>query len=295
METKQNPVQEQPAQNILAVAEQSPDTLYDPAKAADIADTLRELLDPEYILLFGKLAEATPHSDVLAYDLLVITDVPSHYGWYEAKRYLKMKLPYIGHGAPYVNLYIHTRRDVDANVVPFFHFARREGILLYSSHRRKLFRPGNRFDFGRAASDAERYAAIFMPLADRLAWLAERSIDRNNVREPAFATAQAAIYYYRTLFYVYHGFVADSCDVKYLHHRMRTLSGDLLLLFEPDDMQAMPTLHRLKSFVDRARYDPEFFVEMDELVWHVDRVKRLGEIVKRLCRNRVELYDRRTG
>ena len=93
METNQKQSQELPAQNIIAIEpkQQSYDTL----KAARIAETLRELLDPEYILLFGKLADGTPHSDILAYDLLVVTDGPTHYSWYDAKRYLKMKLPYI--------------------------------------------------------------------------------------------------------------------------------------------------------------------------------------------------------
>ncbi len=99
-------------QNILikSTVEEPKQQSYDTLKAARIAETLRELLDPEYILLFGKLANGTPHSDILAYDLLVITDGPAHYSWYDAKRYLKMKLPYIGHGAPYINLYIYTRQ-----------------------------------------------------------------------------------------------------------------------------------------------------------------------------------------
>ena len=82
METNQKQSQELPAQNIIAIEpkQQSYDTL----KAARIAETLRELLDPEYILLFGKLADGTPHSDILAYDLLVVTDGPTHYSWYDA-------------------------------------------------------------------------------------------------------------------------------------------------------------------------------------------------------------------
>ena len=52
-----------------------------------------------------------------------------------------------------------------------------------------------------------------MPLADKLAGYAECNLDKDHVRESAFAMAQAAVYYYRTLFYVYHGFEADSCDV----------------------------------------------------------------------------------
>ena len=48
-----------------------------------------------------------------------------------------------------------------------------------------------------------------MPLADKLAGYAECNLDKDHVRESAFAMAQAAVYYYRTLFYVYHGFEAD--------------------------------------------------------------------------------------
>ena len=290
METNQKHAQELPAQNIIAIEpkQQSYDTL----KAARIAETLSELLNPEYILLFGKLADGTPHSDILAYDLLVVTDGPTRYDWYAAKRYLKMKLPYIGHGAPYINLYIYTRQYLDANNTPFFYFARKEGIVLHSRSR-KIARPRDGFDFGYAASLAMKYSGIFMPLADKLAGYAQRNLDRDHIRESAFAIAQAAVYYYRTLFYVYHGFEADSCDVRYLHHRLRTLSGELPLLFESDEYYPKQTLHCLNNFATYAQYDFDFFVETDELARHLDLVKRLGEVARRLCERRMELYAER--
>ena len=294
MGTNQKHMQEQPAQNILATTaiEEPKQQSYDPLKAARIAETLAELLDPEYILLFGKLADGTPHSDILAYDLLAVTDGPAHYSWYDAKRYLKMKLPYIGHGAPYINLYIHTRHDIETRNVPFLYFARKEGIVLHSRSR-KVARPRDKFDFGYAASLAMKYANIFMPLADKLAGYAERNLDRDHARESAYAMAQAAVYYYRTLFYVYHCFEADSCDVRYLHHRLRTLSGELPLLFESDEYYPKQTLHCLNNSATYAQYDPDFFVESDELARHFDPVKRLGEIARRLCNRRMELYTKR--
>lgn len=84
---------------------------YVPARAVHIADVLRELLDSEYMLLFGKMTGRTLRSDTLAYDVLVITADPPRYDWYDAKRYLKMKIPSIGHGVPYMNIYIHTLHD----------------------------------------------------------------------------------------------------------------------------------------------------------------------------------------
>ena len=284
METNQNLTVRQP--------EQLQETLYDPAKAERITAILHELLHPAYVLLFGKMAGKTPHSDTLAYDILVITERTPTYDWYDAKRYLKMKIPSVGHGAPYMNIYVYSRHDVEANWVPFFFLARREGVVLYSSRRRKFTRPRDRFDFERAAALANKYADTFLPLADRLTGYASQGIDRQYIRESAFATAQAAIYYYRTLFYVYHGFEAETCDVRILHHRMRTLSGELPLLFESDEYRHPKTLRRLHDFTSKAQYDPEFRVAPDELSDHIGRVKQLGKVASGLCRKRIGLFEK---
>lgn len=319
MEMNQNSVQEQPAQDIIPTPEQSENRVaavtnaasqsetaqsstaleqtleytYNPAKAAHITDVLRELLDPEYILLFGKMAGRTPHSDTLTYDLLVITADPPRYNWYDAKRYLKMKIPSIGHGAPYMNIYIHTLHDVESNYGPFIYLARREGIVLYRSHRRKYTRPKGNFDFGHAASAASKYMDAFLPQADRLVGYAEQRIAWEYLRESAFAMAQAAVYYYRTLFYVYHGMEADTCDVQILHHRLHTLSGELPLLFEANEFQSIRTLHCLNRFLANARYDPKFFIMPGELIQHLDRVRKLGKVVTDLCKKRIALYEKR--
>lgn len=266
---------------------------YDPVKAAHIAECLRELFGPSFIVLFGKLASGTPHSETFTYDLLVLVNVKSPYTWYDGKRYLKMKLPNIGHGAPYVNIYVHTQHDVEANFVPFFYFVRKEGIVLYRSHKQKFTRPRNSCDFGYAAAVAEKYTGTFLPLADRLLHEAEKMTDPMRVRLSAFSMAQAAVYYYRTLYYVYHCFEADTFDVGILQHRLRTLSGELPLLFESDEFNSLHTISCLKSFLDNARYNPNFFIHSEELEQHLDRVKRLGTVVNKLCERRIALYEKR--
>ena len=120
MEKNLNTVQEEPVRTVIpelpeaAVPEPELPEEYggQSAKAARIAAVLAELLDPAYVLLFGRMAGRTPHSDTLAYDLLLITDEKPCYDWYDARRYLKMKMPWVGHGAPYVNLYMYTRQEV---------------------------------------------------------------------------------------------------------------------------------------------------------------------------------------
>ena len=83
--------------------------LYDPGVVARIAQCLSELLDPAYILLFGSMAGGTPHSDALSYDLLIATHDTPQYNWLDVRRYLKMKMPGAGHGAP-ISQYLYVCR-----------------------------------------------------------------------------------------------------------------------------------------------------------------------------------------
>lgn len=84
METNQNPAQEQPAQliapEVIQLEQQTAKPLYNPDEAARVVQILAHAYDPEYILLFGKLAGGTPHSEVMAYDLLIVTQDTPYYG-----------------------------------------------------------------------------------------------------------------------------------------------------------------------------------------------------------------------
>ena len=63
METNQNPAQEQPAQliapEVIQLEQQTAKPLYNPDEAARVVQILAHAYDPEYILLFGKLAGGT--------------------------------------------------------------------------------------------------------------------------------------------------------------------------------------------------------------------------------------------
>ena len=131
METNQNPVQENPAQRIAPELGQPAERLYDPNEAEQIVQTLLDgYFDPEYILLFGKLAGGTPHSDAVAYDLLMVVRETPEYDWLQTKRILRYKMPYRLRKITYINLYILPLSYVESNRTPFLYFARAEGELL---------------------------------------------------------------------------------------------------------------------------------------------------------------------
>lgn len=263
---------------------------YDPGSIGRMTELLREILDPAYILLFGSSANGTPHSDVIGYDLLIATHTPPAYDWHAAKRYLKMKIPGIGHGVPYLNLYIYHAGYVVSQTSPFFWLARTEGILSYCSDRYKFRRPRKMFPFAQAACEARAYYATFAALGTEFLEQAEKAFAEHKIRPAAFFVAQAAVYFYRVLFRVYHGFDEDTYDLSILHERTRTLSAELMLLFEPGCYD-IDTLSRLKQAYTKARYDTDFFISENDMKRHLLRIERLQNIVGKLCSQRIALYD----
>ena len=131
METNQNLVQENSAQRIALALEQPAEPLYDPAEAARIVHCLTDgYFDPEYILLFGKLVGGTPHSDAMAYDLLMVVRETPEYDWIQTKRILRYKVPYSCRKITYINLYIMTLSYIELNAVPLLCPCRRRVAVL---------------------------------------------------------------------------------------------------------------------------------------------------------------------
>lgn len=284
----QSPVQTQIEQNEQP--EQPP--LYDPGVVARMAELIRDVFDPAYILLFGTLAKGTPHSDALSYDILIATHETPQYNWLDVRRYLKMKMPSVGRGVPYLNIYLHPANYVISQSSPFLRLARTEGILLYRSDRHKFRRPRKPYSFSQAACDAKQYYKTFIVLGAEFLEQADTALTENKIRQAAFAAAQAAVCFYQVLFRVYHGFDFDTHDIMLMHERTRTLSAELLLLFESDSFTPVDTLPCLRRFIINARYESSFFIHVTELEEHFTRVKRMQGIVEKLCLQRIDLYNR---
>lgn len=321
METYSNTPQEEPAQPIIADAprieeeiaeeehpaeeermiEEQPaaEPLYNRAEADAIVRYLTEegLFDPEYILLFGSLAGGTPHSEAKSYDLLLVVGNLSVHDWMDAKRDLRYKLPYSRRKVTYVNLYVCPLSYVRSHRTPFLDFAHREGVLLYCKDTFYFRRPKRLCNFGAALCDARSYFETFMPLAD-LAMKAASTCSPaspTELRWSAFMTAQAGVLYYKILHYVYHNRSFDGDDPLLLHERMRTLSTELMLLFDSSHTRGNATLVALKRFGRTAFGELRFEEHPLELKEHMERVVRLGGIVERCCRKRLELYGSLCG
>ena len=281
METNQNSVQEQPAER-----------LYDPAEAAQIVRILTDgYFKPEYNLLFGKLVGGTPHSDAAAYDLFVVVRDTPEYDWIQAKRILRCKMPPRLRKIAYINLYILPLNCVESNRTPFLYFAHSEGELLYCSDHCRFRRPKRPIDFAKAYADARFHFDTFRTLGGDLLEQAQNALaEGRNVRLAAQFTAQAAVYFYHTLYWVYHGQEFDIHDPVVMHDRMRTLSTKLMLVFDDNHIENIFTLPRLKEVLMKTPYSTEFRMAPQEMEMHLDRVQQAAGIIENCCELRMELY-----
>lgn len=273
--------------------------LYNPAETDRIAQILsNSLFDPEYLLLFGTLAGGTPHSDAAAYDLLMAVRSAGDYTAAHVKRYLNSKFPPRRREIAPVNIYVMTLEEIETQKAPFLHFALTEGRLLYCKDRYRFRPPRKPHNFQAAYGEAKLYNDLFRPLGNRLLEtareaMAERTDD--GIRMAAHTLAQAAMVCYEMLYHAYHNRTSGLRDPELMHERMRTLQSELMLLFDNGHVTHVTTLPRLRQFYEKAYNDPQFSVNPFVLEQDFERVERLGQIVERACRKRLELYKSLAG
>ena len=247
--------------------------------------------DPEYVLLFGKLAGGTPHSDAVAYDLLMVVRETPEYDWIRAKRILRYRMPYRYRKVSYINPYILPLNYVESHRTPFLYFAHAEGELLHCSDHYRFRRPKHPIDFAKAYADAKFHFDTFRTLGNDLLEQAQDAFaGGRNVRLAAQFSAQAIVYFYHTLYYVYHGMEFDIHDPVVMHDRMRTLSTKLMLVFDDNHIENIFTLPWLKQILMKTPYSAEFYMAPQELEMHMGRVQKAAEIIENYCGLRLELY-----
>ena len=191
----------------------------------------------------------------------------------------------------YINLYIMTVNYVESNKTPFLYFAHSEGELLYCSDHYHFRRPKRPFDFAKAYADAKLHYDTFRTLGNDFIEQAHHEFCENrNWRLAALFSAQAAVYFYHTLYYVYHGLEFDCHDPVIMHERMRTLSTKLMLALDDTHIENIFTLPCLKKFLEKARYDLDFDIVPQELQMHMERVEKMGGIIESYAGRRLELY-----
>lgn len=280
------------AETQQTICGQSEIALYDTREAQHIVDILRSsVYRPEAVILFGALAGGTPHSDIAAYDLLIITDEIHLTGEPEARRYLKLKMPPKHRKIGYINPYIYTKKFIATHThSPVFYLAKTEGTVLYC-HKRYRVPTQTCCDFGAARNDALYYFSHIYGLGNQLLENAGEATITCDFRRAAFLCAQAALLYFRTLFFVFYHFETDCENIEELYTSLRTLSADLMVMFDSGQYTAMSTIPRLRNYMDAARFDYNFTVSPHTVTADIAYVEKMKKIISLVCNRRLIMYE----
>ena len=266
---------------------------YDPEEAQLIVRHLTTgIFQPEYILLFGTLAGGTPHSDIPAYDLLLVVRDEPDYDWIEVNRYLRFKMPLRQRLIPTINPYIVTLAEAEACKTPFLYLAQKEGLVLYCRDTYDFKRPAPTYNFKAAACEAKRNFETFFGLGEQLL---ER-IDHDfsvpaNIRTAALFTAQATVSFYQALYYVFYGKEGECYDPATMHRRMGTLSAQLLLAADDERTENIFELANLGRWIPKATRDTDFSISEDIFYRLLERVDKIQRAIRNACEIRIERYQ----
>ncbi len=267
---------------------------YTRERLAHIVHVLRETGPVEMVILFGSHARGTQENDLETgfksdFDILVVTktaEVADDVSlWAKAtERFLSMPK-----GWPDVDLIVHDFAFVTDQVKQGQSFWRdilTEGVLLFTSgavtfNAKYAPTPGQRKEH--AERDFERYftsANEFLVGVDL--YLARQS---NNLA--AFMLHQATERFFAAFLLTFTSYMPKSHNIEKLANMAAHIHPDMRSLL-PRTTQEDKDLFELlkKAYVD-ARYSTKYRITAEELAVLGPRVKELGAVIERLCREKI--------
>jgi HEPN domain-containing protein len=264
-----------------------------------ITDSIVKLVMPEKIILFGSYATGKWQEDVHIeghityeyisdYDLLVATrqgdNRPEHQiqELAETKSQPLTSIPInvIVHGIDYVN------RQIEEGQF-FFTDIKKEGILLYDAGSVQLAEPRNLTPQEKKEITQRGFDIYFTAGKNFLAHSIYGKDVLHSLNDSVFQLHQSAERFYDAMILVFTGYKPKTHNLGKLLKMSRDFSPELSTVF-PNNSKTEIHLFTLlkKAYVD-ARYNDNYVITEDELNTLIERVKKLQEIVERICKSKI--------
>jgi HEPN domain-containing protein len=267
-----------------------------------IAEMIREVVNPEKIILFGSYAKGNYVEDryrakdgityeyISDYDFLVVTkDNPEKTYVQESKI-----LDRVDRYRPPVNLEIHEIDYINEGLAwgqYFFADIVREGILLFDSGNVHFVEPGILAP-KEEKERAQRYFDIWYPQAGEFIIDSNNALNRGSLNIGAFYLHQATESLYYATLLVFTGYKPKTHNLWKLRKKTKAYSKELFSVFRAEnDKQEEHLFDLLKKGYVEARYKQEdYIITRSELSILMQRVKIMNPIVERICQEKIGLF-----
>ncbi|MBN8523038.1 MAG: HEPN domain-containing protein [Rickettsiales bacterium] len=255
------------------------------------------------IILFGSYAKGTwvrdwyveghiTYSYESDLDILVVTKSPKYRGLKGAsfesdltKRLERKGLRGKTFGAPWVTFVVEPIKYLNQQLEKsqyFFSDIKKEGILLYDSGEFTLAEPKDlnweeRRQIAKEDFDQWFYRGTEFLIDTRNAF------ERNNLNLSAFYLHQATESFYSAILLVFTGYKPRLHDIEKLGSLASNYNDELLKIFPRDNKEQEEKFILLKLAYTEARYNKNYKITEEQLVYLIKRVEKLKSITEEIC------------
>ena len=263
-----------------------------------IAEIIREVVNPEMIILFGSYAKGTYVEDryrakdgtvyeyVSDYDFLVVTKDNKEKVYDQESKILDKVHRY----KPPVNLEIREVDYINEGLEwgqYFFSDIVREGIALYNTGKEQFVEP-RVLDSEEERKISQQYYDTWYKRGKGFISGIDAYIANGEFNIGAFILHQAAESFYYTALLVFTGYKPKTHNLRKLRKQTKNISEELFLVF-PENNKSEEHLFELlrRGYVD-ARYKDDYSITLEELTTLTARLRKMQELVERISKERIE-------
>lgn len=264
-----------------------------------IAEIIREVVNPEKVILFGSYAKGgwvedrytdkhgTLYEYVSDYDLLVVTkNNPEKTATQESTI-----MDRVNRYKPPVNLEIHELDYINKGLEEgeyFFVDIINEGILLYDKNQ-LAFASSKELTREEKRLKANRYFDTWFPQAGGLVRGSEFHFSHTELKLSVFSLHQAAESLYYAILLVFTDYKPKTHNLWKLRKKSKPYSKELFETFRAEiDKNEEHLFDLLKRAYIDARYRSDYVITASELSTLIERVKQMIPIVEDACSTRIE-------
>ncbi|EJL50525.1 HEPN domain-containing protein [Rhizobium sp. CF122] len=186
---------------------------------------------------------------------------------------------------------IHALADVNDQLSrgrPFFVDIAKDGVVLYEKPGHPLAEPKPL-----TVEEAHREAASYFEQRYQLSLdalkVADFSISNGIWRDGAFMLHQATERAYHCALLTLTLYSPKSHRIKVLRSQAEAVDSRLIAAWPRDSRFPRRCFELLSRAYFEARYSSKFEISKEELIWLVERVKSLQDLVEAICRERLSL------
>ena len=172
----------------------------------------------------------------------------------------------------------------------FFTDIVKEGIKIYDTNDHKLEK-AKKLSYNEIKEIAVDEFDIFYPDANIFLETGDSHLNKEYYKIGSFELHQACERYYTAISLVFTNYRPRTHDLKKLFARVKSYSRELSIVF-PENTDFEKRCYDLiwRAYIE-ARYNKNFIITKEELVYMIERTKILKDITERICNEKLKSYD----